>query len=101
MKDSDQNLKNLFCEARAAEPFGLPRNYGFETRLKESIRNAEPATLDFFGALCWRFSLVWLPVVIPAIVAIGLLNSSLMPGGISSAFSICSDLFSLDTLSKF
>ena len=74
MKNPDQSINDLFQKARAETPFGEARDYGFATRLRASVKNGEPRTLDFFTALCWRVSMVCLPVVIPAMIAIAFSN---------------------------
>ena len=101
MKDTDHKISHYFEAAKSESPFGLARDYGFDTRLRESIRNAESGTVDFFAEICWRFSMVCLPLAVPALIAIAMLNSSLTPGGIGSAFAIWSDLISIDRFSLF
>jgi len=95
MKTPDQKLNKLFQQARAETPFGLPRDYGFATRLRASLKNGEPRTLDFFTTLCWRVSMVCLPVVIPVMIAIAFSNHLGMTEGLGS-LSFFTHLFAFD-----
>jgi hypothetical protein len=70
MKPLPPTLAALYKQARAETPFGPPRNYGFADRLRASLKNREPRTLDFFNTLCWRFSMICLPLIIPALIAL-------------------------------
>ncbi|MDF1811730.1 MAG: hypothetical protein P1V20_05935 [Verrucomicrobiales bacterium] len=98
---TDQTISDLIDRARREQPFGGPRSYGFQARLRQSIAAANPGTLDYFSIVCWRFSMVCLPILFPALVALAVFNGLHLPPGISSAASLYSDLFSLDFLSFF
>lgn len=95
MTPLDPLLDELFQKARDETPFGQPRDYGFASRLRTSLKNGESLTLDFFNTLCWRFSMVCLPVVIPAMFVIAFSNSLTMPDGLGS-LSFYTSFFAFD-----
>ena len=101
MKDTDRAIDAYFERARDESPLGHAREYGFETRLRESIRHLDPSGLEVFGKLCWQVSFVYLPLVVLGLVTIIALSHPFSTSGVGSAFSICSNLFSLDSISLF
>ena len=105
MNDASKNqlpeLDDVIHRARGEQPFGAPRDYGFEARLRQSIYHSAPGTIDVFSTLCWRLSLACVPVIVPAMVIIALLNSRQMLEELSSAFGIISGFSSFNTLSIF
>lgn len=49
--------------AREANPFGKAPSFGFETRLREVIRESGDSVVDWVALFSWRFSFACLPVL--------------------------------------
>ena len=93
----------LLGKARTESPFGLPRDYGFETSLRSAIRSAgsEVRAIDVFSRFCWRFSMLCLPVSVSALVVVTMFSHLQIPQGTSGFVSFCTDLISSQSLSSF
>ena len=97
------NFDKLLLRARSETPFGLPRDYGFETSLRSAMRSAgnDLRGIDIFSSFCWRFAMLCLPVAISALIVITMFSQFPFPQGTSGFVSFCNGLISPQALSSF
>lgn len=86
MSETDP-IRPLFEQAAAHEPFGAPGDFGFETRLRAALRDAdlvgsEITTADWIARFSFRFSAAVLPVVLAVVAVIAFQNYGTPPEGI-------------------
>lgn len=75
-------IKPLFEQAAGHEPFGVPNDFGFETRLRSALGDAEATTADWIAQFSFRFSAAFLPVILAVVAVIAFQNYGTPPDGI-------------------
>tara|TARA_R110000850_G_scaffold36847_2_gene97060 strand:- start:2369 stop:2659 length:291 start_codon:yes stop_codon:yes gene_type:complete len=81
MSTSDP-ITQMFQAARNHRPFGKPGDFGFETRLRASLKQVSPSLADWVSHLSWRFSLVCVPVLVAGALFASLQTQGFLPEGI-------------------
>ncbi|MEM9016390.1 MAG: hypothetical protein AAGC68_05205 [Verrucomicrobiota bacterium] len=79
--NTDDNLAQLFERARSQLPFGPPEDYGFETRLRASLGESDPAFAEVLARFSCRLSLFALPLAIGLVTILAFQASSQLPEG--------------------
>ena len=84
MSTSDP-ITRLFQAARGylpSGPFGEPRDYGFETRLRAAIAERAPSLAEVVSRFSWRFSFAAVPLLVIVAVILTYQTPGALPVGI-------------------
>ena len=84
MSTSDP-ITRLFQAARGylpSGPFGEPRDYGFETRLRAAIAERAPSLAEVVSRFSWRFSFVAVPLLVVVALILTYQTQGALPVGI-------------------
>ena len=85
--DDNITLDRLFAEARGHLPFGEPRHFGFETRLRAALAASSPGFTECLASLSWRFSAAFLPLILAAFVFLAMRHHHALPDGVGGIVS--------------
>ena len=94
MSTSDP-LTRLFQAARGylpSGPFGEPRDYGFETRLRAAIAERAPSLAEVVSRFSWRFSFAAVPLLVIVAVILTYQTQGALPVGIEGFVAQWSEL---------
>jgi len=76
-------LDRLLAEARDHRPFGEPRGFGFETRLRAALAESPaPGLADCLASLSWRFAAASLPLAFAAAAFLAISHRHALPDGV-------------------
>ena len=76
-------ITSLFQKARDYAPFGEPRQFGFETRLRAALSRSAPSLTESIARLSWGFSFAFLPLLIALAAFLAFQQHGQLPEGIS------------------
>ena len=94
MSTSDP-ITRLFQAARGylpSGPFGEPRDYGFETRLRAAIAERAPSLAEVVSRFSWRFSFVAVPLLVVVALILTYQTQGALPVGIEGFVAQWSEL---------
>ena len=94
MSTSDP-ITRLFQAARGylpSGPFGEPRDYGFETRLRAAIAERAPSLAEVVSRFSWRFSFVAVPLLVIVALILTYQTQGALPVGIEGFVAQWSEL---------
>ncbi|NRB75526.1 MAG: hypothetical protein HRU46_14285 [Verrucomicrobiales bacterium] len=94
MSTSDP-ITRLFQAARGylpSGPFGEPRDYGFETRLRAAIAERAPSLAEVVSRFSWRFSFAAVPLLVIVAVILTYQTQGALPVGIEGFVAQWSEL---------
>ena len=94
MSTSDP-ITRLFQAARGylpSGPFGEPRDYGFETRLRAALAERAPSLAEVLSRFSWRFSFAAVPLLVIVAVILTYQTQGALPVGIEGFVAQWSEL---------
>ena len=94
MSTSDP-ITRLFQAARGylpSGPFGAPRDYGFETRLRAAIAERAPSLAEVVSRFSWRFSFVAVSLLVVVALILTYQTQGALPVGIEGFVAQWSEL---------
>lgn len=94
MSTSDP-ITRLFQAARGflpSGPFGEPRDYGFETRLRAALAERAPSLAEVVSRFSWRFSFAAVPLLVIVAVILTYQTQGALPVGIEGFVAQWSEL---------
>ncbi len=94
MSTSDP-ITRLFQAARGflpSGPFGEPRDYGFETRLRAALAERAPSLVEVVSRFSWRFSFAAVPLLVIVAVILTYQTQGALPVGIEGFVAQWSEL---------
>ncbi len=75
-------LNRLLIEAAQYSPFEEASDFGFETRLRASLKESSLSTTDWVAKFSWRFSAACFPVLIAVAVFLTMQHHQVLPEGV-------------------
>ena len=72
--NDEHPIHQLFNDARAYAPFGEANSFGFETRLRAALADADLSVTDWISKFSWRFLAAFLPIVLGFAIFLTLQN---------------------------
>ena len=89
-------LTSLLQAARKQSPFGEPEDFGFETRLRASLGDREPAFSEALARFSLRLSAVSLPLAIALVAFLAFQTSASLPEGLGGFVAHWSSFLPVD-----